>query len=224
MNVIVTGAAGNMGRAVTEKLLGAGHNVIGTLAPGEVFEPDHPGLEKQVIDLLDEQETRDWFEDVLASKKKIGAAVLTVGGFAMGAINETDDAALEKMIRLNFYSAFHCVRPLFAHMQQTGGGRIFLVSSGPGMHAHKSAGMLAYGLSKSMVARLAEMVRQEGKEKSVHATTIVPSTIDTPQNRAAMPGADWSKWVKPEKIAEDVLANLGKEGKDYLDYCDFQLT
>jgi len=92
------------------------------------------------------------------------------------------------------------------------GGRIILVGSRPGRYPDAARTSVAYGFSKSLVFRLAEIVNLEGREKNIHAAVIVPSTIDTPANRKAMPKADFTKWNRPEDIAEKMEAILA--GRD----------
>jgi NAD(P)-dependent dehydrogenase (short-subunit alcohol dehydrogenase family) len=87
-------------------------------------------------------------------------------------------------------------------MMGKGKGRIFLVGSKPGLDMRNSKGMTAYGLTKSLLFRLAELLNEEAKGKDVVAAVIVPSTIDTPQNRASMPDADHSKWMDPAAMAD----------------------
>ena len=86
-------------------------------------------------------------------------------------------------------------------MMQQGIGRIFLIGSRPGLDMRNSNGMTAYGLAKSLIFRLAELMNDEAKGSNVVTNVVVPSTIDTPQNRKAMPDAKFDTWVKPEDIA-----------------------
>jgi len=86
-------------------------------------------------------------------------------------------------------------------MMEKGRGRIFMVGSRPGLDMRNSKGMVAYGLSKSLIFRLAELMNDEAKGTDVVVSVIAPSTIDTPQNRKSMPDADYSKWVDPDEIA-----------------------
>jgi len=95
-------------------------------------------------------------------------------------------------------------RPLFVQMMQQDNGRIFLVGSKPGLSAKNGKGMVAYGLGKSLIFRIAELMNAEAKGKNVVVSVLVPSTIDTPQNRKSMPGTNASAWVKPEAIADTV--------------------
>jgi NAD(P)-dependent dehydrogenase (short-subunit alcohol dehydrogenase family) len=89
-------------------------------------------------------------------------------------------------------------------MLKQNNGRIFIIGSRPGLNAMHGKGMVAYGLAKSLIFRLAEMMNDEAKGTNVVTSVVVPSTIDTPQNRKAMPDADPSKWVKPEAIADAI--------------------
>ena len=79
--------------------------------------------------------------------------------------------------------------------------QIFLIGSKPGLTAKEGKGKIAYGLAKSMLFRLAENMNDEAKGTNVVVNVVVPGTIDTPPNREAMPDADFSKWTKPEAIA-----------------------
>ena len=118
------------------------------------------------------------------------------------------------MIALNFYTAFHIVRPLLAHfLEKKHGGQFILVGSRPGLNAADGKDFFAYSLSKAMIFKLAEFINAEGKDKGVTATVIVPSTINTEANRKAMPNADFSKWVPAENIADAIAFSLSGTGK-----------
>jgi NAD(P)-dependent dehydrogenase (short-subunit alcohol dehydrogenase family) len=203
---LVTGASGNMGQAVVKKFIAEGFTVIGTAAPDDPIPMDFPAtvFEKMVVDLANEEATAKLVKKVLDKYGRIDAAVLTVGGFAMGSIADTKTSDVIKQCQLNFETAYNMARPCFMQMQQQGSGRIFLVGSRPGMDAKSSKGMIAYGLSKSLIFRLAELMNEEAKGTNVVTSVIVPSTIDTPQNRKSMPAADFSSWVKPAAIAEAI--------------------
>ena len=120
----------------------------------------------------------------------------------MGGIDSTDSAALKKMFSLNFETAFYTARPLFNHMMGTGYGRIVFVGARPALKAAQGKGMLAYALSKSLLFKLAELLNEEAKGKNVVISVIVPSTIDTPDNRESMPNSNPDNWVKAEQIAD----------------------
>lgn len=201
--VIVTGASGNMGQAVIKKFLAEGYNVVGTIVPNDAtpFEMEHARLEKIIVDLMSEEDTAKFIQNVIAKYGNVDAAVLTVGGFAMGKIESTSAADILKQYKLNFETAYHVARPVFVQMVKQRSGRIFMAGSKPGLDAKNGKGMVAYGLGKSLIFRLAELMNEEAKGTNVVTAVLVPSTIDTPANRKSMPDADFNNWIKPEDIA-----------------------
>lgn len=201
--VIVTGASGNMGQAVIKKFLAEGYNVVGTIVPNDAtpFEMEHARLEKIIVDLMSEEDTAKFIQIVIAKYGNVDAAVLTVGGFAMGKIESTSAADILKQYKLNFETAYHVARPVFVQMVKQRSGRIFMAGSKPGLDAKNGKGMVAYGLGKSLIFRLAELMNEEAKGTNVVTAVLVPSTIDTPANRKSMPDADFNNWIKPEDIA-----------------------
>ena len=200
---IVTGASGNMGQAVVKKFIDEGYKVVGTIIPNDPAPMDFPEdkLEKVIVDLMNEDDSQKFVSTIISKYGSVNAAVLTVGGFAMGKIAETKTSDILKQTKLNFETAYNVARPLFVQMIKQNSGRIFIIGSRPGLDAKNGKGMVAYGLAKSLIFRLAELMNDEAKGTGVVISVIVPSTIDTPQNRTAMPDADPEKWVKPEAIA-----------------------
>lgn len=201
---IVTGASGNMGQAVVKKFLAQGYTVVGTIVPNDPvpFDVVDAKLEKVIVDLMNEEDAEKFVQTVAAKYGSVDVAVLTVGGFAMGSVADTKTSDIHKQYKLNFETAYNVARPAFVQMLQQKAGRIFLIGSKPGLSAVNSKGMVAYGLGKSLIFRLAELMNAEAKGTNVVTSVVVPSTIDTPQNRKAMPDADASTWVKPEAIAD----------------------
>jgi len=192
-----------MGQAVVKKFLAEGYKVIGTIIPNDPvkIDVDSPNFETTIVNLADEENSQQFIESVIQKNGRIDVAVLTVGGFAMGTVVETKTADVLKQYKLNFETAYNTARPAFIQMLKQNSGRIFIIGSRPGLDAKNGKGMVAYGLSKSLIFRLAELMNDEAKGKNVVTSVIVPSTIDTPQNRKGMPDADPSKWVKAEDIA-----------------------
>jgi NAD(P)-dependent dehydrogenase (short-subunit alcohol dehydrogenase family) len=211
---IVTGASGNLGQAVIKKFLAKGYHVTGTLIPGDPFKPDFDSqnFEAAIVDLADEKEAAKLVTDQVEKHKQVEAAVLTVGGFAMGNMADTSTVDILKQYRLNFETAYNMARPLFNQMKKKGSGRIFMIGSRPGADMRQSKGMVAYGLSKSLIFRLAELMNEEAKGTDVVASVVIPSTIDTPQNRKSMPDADFSTWVSAEAIANIIYFYCTPEG------------
>lgn len=210
---IVTGASGNMGQAVVKKFIDQGFKVIGTIIPNDPVAMDFPAdkFEKIVVDLMNEDNSRQFIDTLLSTHTTIDAAVLTVGGFAMGKITDTKTSDILKQYKLNFETAYNVARPIFTQMLKQNSGRIFLIGSKPGLDHRNGKGMVAYGLAKSLIFRLAELMNDEAKGTDVVTSVIVPSTIDTPQNRQSMPEAKFDSWVKPEAIADIIYFHCSPE-------------
>jgi NAD(P)-dependent dehydrogenase (short-subunit alcohol dehydrogenase family) len=200
---IVTGASGNLGQAVVIKFIEEGYNVIGTIAPDHTGGLNFPAgkFEAMPVDLANEEEAEKFVAAVIEKYETIEVAVLTAGGFAAGKIADTKAADISKQYKLNFETAYNIARPAFIQMLKQKSGRIFMIGSKPGLSAGLGKGMIAYSLGKSLIFRLAELMNGEAKGTNVVTTVVVPSTIDTPQNRQSMPDANFDDWVKPGDIA-----------------------
>jgi NAD(P)-dependent dehydrogenase (short-subunit alcohol dehydrogenase family) len=200
---IVTGASGNLGKAVVLELLGEGYEVAGT----GLFPEPLNGYTGAKVDLSDDRATHEWVATHI-STGNVETAVLTVGGFAMGDISATLVSDIHEQIRLNFDTAYRVAAPLFTHMKEKGSGTIFLVGSQAGMSVEKNLGVTAYGLAKSLLFRLADLMNLEAKGTAVKVFVVVPFIIDTPANRASMPDADRTTWQTPELIASRIAAYM----------------
>ena len=214
---LVTGATGNLGYAVTKNFLDNSLKVIATVSHGHTNLPDfenHPQFAKYELDVTDEEACQKCISDVLKDNQTIDVAALMVGGFAMGNIHDTDGDTLKKMFTLNFESAYYLAKEIFNQMiKQPSGGHIFLVGARPALLPEAGKNMIAYALSKSLIFRLAEILNAERKKKNVVTSVIVPSTLDTPQNRSSMPDANFADWVKPEEVAEIMYFTISENAK-----------
>lgn len=192
-----------------------GYKVIGTVIPNDKVKLDFPEdkFEKRVVDLVNEEEAASFVSEVIKKYGTIDVAVLTVGGFAMGKIADTRTSDILRQYQLNFETTYNTARPIFLQMLTQNKGRIFLVGARPGLDAKNSKGMVAYGLSKSLIFRLAELMNEEAKGHNIVVSVLVPSTIDTPQNRQAMPDAKFENWVSPEAFANVVYFYASEEGE-----------
>ena len=202
--VIVTGAAGNLGAAIAEMLAGLGAN----LALADMREAPLKELSARLggAPLLiagADVRTKDGAEtiarDTLARFKRIDGLANTVGTFKMA--NVSDGAADDwtALMDLNALSALRLSQAVLPTMIAQRLGRIVHVAAGAG--AKSFAGASVYSASKAAVMRITEAISEENKAKGVTANCVMPGTIDTPQNRAAMADADFSNWVAPRDIA-----------------------
>jgi NAD(P)-dependent dehydrogenase (short-subunit alcohol dehydrogenase family) len=133
----------------------------------------------------------------------------------MGSMEATSGDDLKKMYALNFETAYYAARPLFKHMKEFGKGRIVFVGTRPALNPADGKSMVAYALSKSLLFNLANYMNEETKGTNVVTTVVVPGIIDTPINRKVIPGADQSRWVKPQQIA-DIMKFICSDTADIL--------
>ena len=203
-SVIITGANGGLGTAVVKKFLDSGYKVIATVIHESMLDTfqKNENLEVHCVDLSKEDQATSFVKEMIAKHQGIDAALMLVGGFAMGNVEKTSGDDLLKMISLNFETAYFVARPLLSHMMQNNYGRLIFVGARPAIEAGAGKEMVAYSLSKSLIFKFAELLNAGAKGKNVSASVIVPSTIDTPANRKSMPDADFNKWVKTEQIAD----------------------
>jgi NAD(P)-dependent dehydrogenase (short-subunit alcohol dehydrogenase family) len=213
---LITGAVGNLGTATARLFQQAGaKTVLVDRSPDRVREafkdlagsPDH--LLVGGVDLSDAASLGKLIAQALARFGRVDALVNTVGAFRGGKpVHEADPADWDFLFNANVRTTLLCCRAVIPQMLKQKSGRIINVSSREGLEAH--AGLAAYSASKSAVLRLTESLAAELKASDINVNCILPSIIDTPQNRAAMPNADFNKWVAPEAIA-DVIAFLASD-------------
>ncbi len=205
---IITGGAGNLGRAVVKKFLESDYRVAVTLEPSiqvdDAFRTQSPDLDLYELDVTDELKATNFVKACAEKYGRIDAVVMLVGGFALGTISELSQASFEKMLRLNFYSALAIAKPSFEVMKAQKNGRLIFIGARAGLDLKNGTYAVEYGLSKSLLFRLSELFNAEGNAEGVVSSVIVPSVIDTPANRASMPTANFDDWVKPEVIAESI--------------------
>lgn len=200
--ILITGVTGNLGKAIAAKFLSEGYKVYG-LADREVSTSKKlSGFYK--VNLNDSESVKRFLQEFNKSVKAVDVLVSTVGGYMPGDVQSINGDELQKMFSLNLFSTSNIVIPVLNQMLERGNGRIFLVGAKPALSIKARAGSVAYGLSKAAIFSLAESMNFVGEKSNVITSVVVPSTIDTPQNRKSMPGADFKKWVKPEKIASVV--------------------
>ncbi len=200
---MITGASGNLGKAVVNIFSQKKWKVIAFVSPRtnrNIFQRQ-PDIEVIKTDALKERQVQLAVERCIKKFGKIDAAVLTIGGFRAGDLFHTTAQDIDEMMRLNFFTAWHFVRPLMNYMCKQATGRLILIGSALIKKKKERTSAIAYCLAKTALARLADLLQQSGKPYHVKCILLSPSTLDTPQNRRAMPSAEYSRWQKPEKLA-----------------------
>lgn len=210
---IVTGANGGLGVHVVKVLLAEGATVVGiarSIAAGAASDGRYSAVS---ADLTDPLQARENVARVADQFGKVDILVHVMGGFAGGAsVAEMDDATWRKMMDLNLNAAFYVLRAVVPVMRRAGQGRIIAIGSRQAVEP--AANVAAYSASKAALVSLVETVALENRDKNIRANVILPGTMDTPANRAAMPKANFEKWVKPAHVAEVVVMLAGDAGGD----------
>ena len=202
--VIITGANGNVGAVTVKKFLENNYRVIAVARSGSElgFAKDNKYFELHHVDLADENASVAFAREAISLYGSIEGALLLAGGFAMGKMEDSTGNDLKKMFASNFETAYHISRILFSHLLQNGYGRLVFIGAKTVLRPEMAKAAVPYTLSKSLLFSLAGVMNANANGKNVTASVVVPGTIDTTPNRQSMPHADWSKWVKPEEIAD----------------------
>jgi NAD(P)-dependent dehydrogenase (short-subunit alcohol dehydrogenase family) len=198
--ILVTGGTGSLGRGVLAELKAANATVITTAH--RPTPPPIEGIEVEVADLRDPDEVDPLVERIIARHERIDGLVCLVGGFTGGTFIQTDHQTWHEMVELNLNTAVIAARAVLPGMTERGYGRIVTVGSRPAIDP--SPNTAAYAAAKAAVVAMTRSLGRELRGTGVTANCILPSTIDTPQNREAMPRADPSRWVAPEEIGRVV--------------------
>jgi len=206
---LVTGAAGNLGRAVAVAFAAEGASLILMDHAEEhlraAYGAEGDGKRFAIADLRDPQSVAR----AIPAVTRIDILCNIAGGFRMGQpVHETSDDSWELMLGLNAKSVINCARAVVPGMLAAGGGKIVNIGAVAGLSG--KANMGAYIASKAAVIRLTESMAAELRDKGINVNCVLPSTIDTPQNRKDMPKADPKRWVAPEALA-DVIVFLASD-------------
>ena len=203
---LITGAAGNLGRAVAGAFASAGASLILIDLDDKVLRSAYGrDDERKALVRADLLDAASVAQAVAAARfDRIDVLCNIAGGFRMGhPVHETPEDVWELMLDLNAKSLINTARSVVPKMLAAGYGKIVNVGAVAGLRG--GAKMGAYSASKSAVIRLTEAMSAELRDKGINVNCVLPSVIDTPQNRADMPGADPRRWVAPEALAQVVL-------------------
>ena len=206
--VLLTGAAGNLGRSLAAAFAARGAQLALVDLKREALEKAYGAEGERRLfapaNLLEQREVDAAVRAVLARFGRIDVLLNVAGGFRMGeAVHETADATWNFLFDLNARSLLHAVRAVVPHMLAAGGGKV--VNVGAFAAQKGGAHMGAYAAAKSAVIRLTESMAAELRDRNVNVNCVLPTIIDTPENRAAMPAADPARWVAPADLANVIV-------------------
>ncbi len=204
---VVTGGTGALGSVVAERFANEGAQVVATNVVEEELKHVSDSFKKRVdiqkVDVTNEEEVVNFFDDMVKRYGRVDILVNTVGGFVPGKpLTEVSLQDWQKMMNMNLLSTFLCSREALRKMKGQTYGRIINISAMVGLKP--SAGKAPYAISKAGVAMLTEIVAEEQKGTGITINAIAPSIILTKANVESMPGEDTSKWVTPQAIADTI--------------------
>lgn len=202
---VITGGTGALGSAVVAQLLSDGFSCHVTWMQSRELE--HFAFTDRVtlhqVDVSDEAHVQRLY----AGLDRLDASVHIVGGFGMSTVTDTSLADFTRMFQLNAATAFLCTREAIRVMRRSRPGKIVNVAARPALLP--TGGMVAYSTSKAAVASLTQCIAEEVRAEGILVNAIVPSTMDTPTNRASMPTADFSRWPQLNEVAQAIAFLVG---------------
>lgn len=206
--VIVTGASGNLGRAVVDAFDVGGANLVLVGRHREALAGRFgQASERRLVvaaDLVLQADARAVCDAAMTRFGRIDVLCNVAGGFRMGEpVHETSDATWQFLFDLNAKSVLNMARAVVPRMLQAKRGCIVNVAAHAALRAMANAG--AYAASKSVVMRLTEAMSAELREHGINVNCVLPTIIDTPENRRAMPHADFARWVAPDDLARIIV-------------------
>jgi NAD(P)-dependent dehydrogenase (short-subunit alcohol dehydrogenase family) len=214
-SALITGGTGGLGAAVTSAFLASGWRVVVPLHDDSERDrvPAHERLVLERADLLDAGSAADVAALAAGDESApLRAVVNLVGGFATGGrVHEMPVEDFEAQLRLNLRPTYLVCQAALGHLLASGGGAIVCVSSRAALRPF--AGAAGYVVAKAALLAFVDVLAEEYRDDGVRANAILPSVIDTPANRRAMPDADFDRWVGPEQIAE-LVRFLCEQGSD----------
>lgn len=201
--IIITGGFGVLGRAVASAFAAQGWRVARIDFAADAPDILHDGIDIGGVDLTDAAATQAALDTVVAAFGGLDALVNVAGGFVWQPLAEDSPQTWSRMFAMNALTTVTMTSAALPHLRAAPGAAIVNIGAGAAVQA--AAGMSGYAASKSAVHRLTESLAAELTDVDCTVNAILPSIIDTPANRAEMPDADHTQWVRPEAMAEVIL-------------------
>lgn len=202
-SIIVTGGFGVLGRAVASAFAAQGDRVARIDFASSSPDPLEGGLDVPGVDLTDPAAADKAVADIVAAFGSVDTLVNVAGGFVWQTLADGGSDTWTRIFAMNATTCVNMTKAALPELSKAGGGRVINIGAGSALAA--GAGMGPYAASKAAVHKLTESLAAEFAGEDITVNAILPSIIDTPTNRADMPGANFSDWVKPEAIADVIL-------------------
>jgi len=197
--ILVTGSNGGAGTALVQMLLRRGARVAGASRHGQQTVDGFPDFVSIGGDLATAAGAATAVRATIERFSRIDGLVHTVGGFAFGALHELEEQEWRRLVEENLHSAYYVLRAALAPMRAQRHGRIVVIGSLAALQPH--ANFSAYVATKAALHALVQSVAAENRGLDITINGILPGTLDTEMNREAMPEADRTRWLSPQKLA-----------------------
>lgn len=209
--VLITGAAGALGRAVAQRLAADGARLVLFDRDAAALKQLFPQAVAEAVDIVDEAAVAAGVQRALQALGRLDAVVHVAGGFEMGeTVDSLSRASWDRMMALNAWSFVALAKACVPTMKRQGSGSVVAVTAAAALGGQSRKG--AYIAAKSALQRLVETLASECAGSGVRVNSVAPTTLDTPANRATMPDADRSGWVSLESAADAIAFLATKAG------------
>lgn len=224
---IVTGGTGALGREIVNHFAARGMKVyvpvrsitefMQVFDDSQTSDGEFKGLPKRYgvpCDATNEDEVKEFCDNVVKQEKRIDFLINTVGGYhPKRMVADTDKELIEQQLKLNFYTTFFFTKHSLTYFKINKFGRVVSIGAKPAIET--TTGKFAYSFSKAGVVNLMQTLAEEHKADNITFNAIIPSVIYTPANRESMQNQDFTTWVTPQEIAETCLFLLGDGAKSF---------
>jgi short-subunit dehydrogenase len=199
-NILITGASGNLGKAILEAFEKESEFHINITSREEIHGSSH--LKAFYVDLMDEKSAKSMIEELIETQQHIDAVICLTGAYIPGDVTQNSAADIQKMIGLNVATAHNVVAPLI-QINRTNKRSLHLIFIGAKATMNPSTAIenVAYALSKKMLYHYVEIVNESENKYGTNAYIILPGTLNTQFNRTLMPDADFTQWTNLDDIA-----------------------
>lgn len=204
-DILLTGGTGSLGKTVVATLAGNGHRLH--LAARKEIDSSDKNITFYQTDLTNSSQAATFVQAAIEKNKHINAGVFLAGGFEPGDLSTTWIEDIEKMISLNFATAFNVAQNLIQHFRTTGGGKLIFIGAKSAMEFDVAGNNLAYSLSKQLLFNFSELINQTEKHYGISTHILLPGAIDYSSTHGIVSASDYFDLKNPEVISQ-IINNI----------------